>query len=76
MKPFDWDDEFKDIFDNNEIIFLHVPKYILDKNFELDESELKELDELAVLMRNPNENFEKFRKIASFKRSFEDTFRY
>jgi len=44
---------------NNEIIFLHVPKYILDKNFELDETELKELDELAILMKNPNENFEK-----------------
>ena len=43
---------------NNEIIFLHIPKYIYDKNFELTETELQELDELAKLMINPNENFE------------------
>ena len=48
---------------NNEIIFLHMPKYILDKNFQLDESELKELDDLAILLKNPDENFEKINYI-------------
>ena len=48
---------------NNEIIFLHVPKYIQDKNFELSEKEYKELDELSNLMLNPNKNFYKLLKI-------------
>ena len=48
---------------NNEIIFLHMPKYIQDKNFELSEEEYKELDNLANLMLNPNENFSKLQGI-------------
>lgn len=44
---------------NNEIIFLHMPKYIQDKKYELSEEEYKELDNLANLMLNPNENFSK-----------------
>ena len=48
---------------NNEIIFLHMPKYIRDKNFELTEGEYKELEDLARLMINPNENFEKLYEI-------------
>ena len=48
---------------NNEIIFLHMPKYIQDKKFELSEEEYKELDNLATLMLNPNENFEKLQEI-------------
>ena len=48
---------------NNEIIFLHMPKYIQDKNFELSEEEYKELDNLANLMLNPNENFSKLQEI-------------
>lgn len=48
---------------NNEIIFLHMPKYIQDKDFELSEEEYKELDCLAKLMLNPNENFEKLQDI-------------
>lgn len=44
---------------NNEIIFLHVPSYIKEKNFELSEEEFKELDILANLMLNPNKNFDK-----------------
>ena len=34
--------KYKDIDVPNEIIFLHVPKYIQDKNFELSEEEYKE----------------------------------
>lgn len=42
---------------NNESIFLHIPKYIRDKNFELSDEEYKELDTLANLMLDPNKNF-------------------
>ena len=48
---------------NDEIIFLHMPKYIQDKNFELSEEEYEELDNLANLMLNPNENFSKLQEI-------------
>ena len=48
---------------NDEIIFLHIPKYIRDKNFELSEEEYKELDNLAKLMLMPNENFVKLQEI-------------
>ena len=48
---------------NDEIIFLHLPKYILDKNFNLTEEELKELDYLASLMLEPDVNFFKLREI-------------
>lgn len=48
---------------NDEIIFLHLPKYIQDKNFELTEEEYKELDELATLMLDPNSNFDKLLEI-------------
>lgn len=48
---------------NNEIIFLHVPQYIQNKNFELSEKEYRELDELANLMLVPNDNFEKLKEI-------------
>ena len=48
---------------NNETIFLHLPKYIQDKKLELSETEYKELDKLAELMLNPNENFEKLQDI-------------
>jgi len=43
---------------NDEIIFLHLPKYILDKQFELSEEEYYELDELAKLMLEPDKNFD------------------
>ncbi len=44
---------------NDEIIFLQQPKYLRDKDFELTEEELKELDNLATLMLAPNDNFDK-----------------
>lgn len=44
---------------NDEIIFLHVPKYLVEKQFLLEESDYQELDELAELMLDPNQNFEK-----------------
>lgn len=55
---------------NNEIIFLHIPKYIKEKDFELSQEEYEELDELANLMLKPNENFEKLQKIWKVKTKF------
>lgn len=43
---------------NNEIIYLHEPKYAADKKFQLTSEELIELDNLAKLMLDPDENFE------------------
>lgn len=48
---------------NNEIIFLHLPKYIVDKKFKLANEEYMELDELAKLMLDPNNNFDKLLEI-------------
>ena len=55
---------------NDEIIFLHQPKYINDKNFELTDDELEELDELAIVMLNPDENFDKLLEIWNTKTKF------
>lgn len=55
---------------NDEIIFLHLPKYIQDKKFELNEEEYKELDELADLMLNPDLNFDKLLEIWNTKEKF------
>ncbi len=48
---------------NDEIIFLHLPKYIQDKKFELTEEEYKELDELAILLVNPDNHFDELQSI-------------
>lgn len=42
---------------NQEGIFLHMPKYIIDKDFNLSEEEYKELDELATLLLDVDKNF-------------------
>ena len=55
---------------NDEIIFLHLPKYIQDKNFELSEDEYKELDELATLMLDVDSNFEELLNIWNNKSKF------
>lgn len=55
---------------NDEIIFLHLPKYIQDKNFELTEEEYIELDKLANLMLNPDKNFEELQKIWNTESKF------
>ena len=55
---------------NDEIIFLHMPSYIREKNFELSEEEYQELDELAEFMLNPDENFDKLQEIWENKIKF------
>lgn len=48
---------------NDEIIYVHYPKYLKDKNFKLNEDDLIELDGLAKLMLDPNKNFESLKGI-------------
>lgn len=55
---------------NDEIIFLHMPKYIQDKNFELSEEEYRELDELAELLLEPDKNFDKILEVWNAKLKF------
>lgn len=55
---------------NNEIIYLHLPKYIWGNFDKLSEKELKEIDELAHLMKKPDKNFEELRKIWQTKKKF------
>lgn len=55
---------------NDEIIFLHVPKYICKKDYNLSEEELSELDELAKLMLDPNKNFDKLLEIWNTNNKF------
>lgn len=52
---------------NDEIIFLHLPKYIQDKNFELSEDEYLELEKLAELMLDPDSNFNELKHIWNTK---------
>lgn len=48
---------------NDEIPFLYQPKFARDKDFELTEEELNELDCLAELMLEPDLNFQKLKEI-------------
>lgn len=48
---------------NNEIFFLHLPKYALKNGLNLSKEELKELDFIANLMLKPNDNFDKLKEI-------------
>lgn len=48
---------------NNEIIYVHYPKYLRDRNFILTEEELKEIDELATLMLDIEKNFDALKDI-------------
>lgn len=55
---------------NNEIIYLHQPKYIWGRFDKLTEEELKEIDDLALLMKEPDKNFEKLQKTWNTKKKF------
>lgn len=55
---------------NDEIIFLHLPKYIQHKDFVLSEEEYKELDNLAELLLDPDKNFDKLLEIWNNKTKF------
>lgn len=55
---------------NDEIIYLHYPKYFEEKKYILNEDDYKELDYLANLMLEPNNNFEELRKIWNTNEKF------
>lgn len=55
---------------NHEIIFLHQPAYLADKDFAATEEELRELDELAKLMLAPDEHFAALRNIWETREKF------
>ncbi len=56
---------------NDEIIYVQMPEYGTFKKFpKLTESELAEMDELAKLMLDPDENFEELQKIWVTNRKF------
>lgn len=48
---------------NDEIFFWHVPAYLAQKDMGLSMEEYAQLDELAKLMFNPDENHEALRKV-------------
>ena len=56
---------------NNEVIYLHMPEIAHFGKFEkLSENKLKEIDDLAKLMQNPDDNFEKLEEIWLTKKEF------
>lgn len=56
---------------NNEILYLHHPEMTILENFkQLDENKLKEIDNLAVLMQHPDENFDKLYHIWETKKEY------
>lgn len=48
---------------NDEIVFLHIRKYIKDIDYKLVETEYLKLDKLAELLLNPDNNFDKIKNI-------------
>lgn len=48
---------------NNEIFYSYQPAYLRNCSGMLDETELREIDELAGLLQNPDENMEEIEKI-------------
>ncbi len=55
---------------NDEVIFSLAPKYVLDQDFQLSENEYTELDQLAELMLNPEQNFDALRAVWESQKKF------
>lgn len=55
---------------NNEILYNQMPSYIYFKFDKLKEKDFEEIDELAKLMLNPDQNFDKLTKIWNTKKKF------
>lgn len=56
---------------NNEVVYVHVPEPALYEKFEkLSSNELKEIDDLARLMQNPDKNFTQLQKIWDTNKRF------
>lgn len=58
---------------NNEIFFLHLPIYALKNDLNLNKEELRELDFIAELMLEPDNNFDKLRDIWNKNDKFKQT---
>lgn len=56
---------------NNEIIYAHHPSFVTLRNFpQLKEEELKEIDQLAHLMQEPDDNFDELMRIWETSKKF------
>ncbi len=56
---------------NDEVIYSHTPEITHFGKFEkLSEEQLKEIDDLAILMQNPDDNLDKLKKIWETKKEF------
>lgn len=55
---------------NNEIIYLYRPRYILEGFDHLAKKELKEIDNLALLMQKSDDNFDKLTEIWNTNKKF------
>ncbi|CAN5725976.1 hypothetical protein BH10CYA1_BH10CYA1_50160 [soil metagenome] len=56
---------------NHEIIYLHSPDHLHPGKFDkLSEAELKEIDEIAELMLDPDENFEALQNVFESNKKF------
>jgi hypothetical protein len=56
---------------NSEILYLHIPVFATPSNFKkLSEEKLREIDDLARLMQDPDKNFDELQKIWENKKEF------
>ena len=56
---------------NSEITYIHVPEIATYEKFgKLSEKELKEIDNLALLMQNPEKNFDKLQQLWNTSKQF------
>jgi Transglutaminase-like superfamily len=55
---------------NHEILYNQMPSYIHFKFYKLSKEDLEEIDDLAKLMQNPDENHKKLLKIWKTKKKF------
>ncbi|MFA5932801.1 MAG: transglutaminase-like domain-containing protein [Microgenomates group bacterium] len=55
---------------NNEVIYLQGPSYGWNRMNKLTEEELEEIDNLAQLMQNPDDNFDKLEKVWETNKKF------
>ena len=55
---------------NNEILYLQQPVYISNKFDKLTEADFQEIDELAKLMINPDENYNELEKVWNTNKKF------
>ncbi len=55
---------------NHEIIYLHTPIFIYQRFNQLTKRELKEIDDLAFLMKDPDKNFDELKKVWKKRREY------